>query len=599
MVNGRDSEATEEVRFGLVLYGGVSLAIYMNGVCQEFFRAARGAGVFELVKLLADCDVVVDVISGTSAGGINGVFLAYALANGKNFADFADLWRQHGDIQRLMREPYKNPDDCRSLLDSEGYYQPRLEEAFRTMSTYQAEPEEVPSSAAEMDVFVTGTDLNGNVYTRFDSEGHAIEVKDHRSVFLLKHRAGRKEPFNPGFNPDNVPDCQEVTYRALAKLCRITSSFPFAFSPTPVANVPAGEASPDSRLQRWGALGKGAWFVDGGILANKPFTTTLHEIFHRNADRDVDRLVFYVEPDPETFATEKNPAEPKRASSVIDPVIGIPGYQSIADDLRAIAEHNSDVQDFRRMCRQVEEDGLQRLEWDAAGADVYRTTRLTQVVNRAVQGVLKVNGKEQLLSADQAAKARELISAFDGFAGMKARFITDGDEGASILRDFDIYYRRRRVFYMADLLKNRLSNLPPRERPLRGARPADTIPLAAAQKAAYADLRRRFNRLIDLYDIIGTAMEATVDQAAIPASDRPHEVWALVLKALQRLLDWGGDPDVGPENKKAWNPATSSRGQILYPGGTGQAVERPAGKTQGENHRAVPAGGRDRGARAI
>jgi hypothetical protein len=27
-----------EVRLGLVLYGGVSLAVYMNGVAAEFFR---------------------------------------------------------------------------------------------------------------------------------------------------------------------------------------------------------------------------------------------------------------------------------------------------------------------------------------------------------------------------------------------------------------------------------------------------------------------------------------------------------------------------------------------------------------------------------
>lgn len=32
----------QETRLGLVLYGGVSLAIYMNGVCREFYNAVRG-----------------------------------------------------------------------------------------------------------------------------------------------------------------------------------------------------------------------------------------------------------------------------------------------------------------------------------------------------------------------------------------------------------------------------------------------------------------------------------------------------------------------------------------------------------------------------
>ena len=38
-----------EVRLGLVLYGGVSLAVYENGVVQELYRAIRGDGVYGLV----------------------------------------------------------------------------------------------------------------------------------------------------------------------------------------------------------------------------------------------------------------------------------------------------------------------------------------------------------------------------------------------------------------------------------------------------------------------------------------------------------------------------------------------------------------------
>ncbi len=41
-----------EVRLGLVLYGGVSLAVYMCGVAEELHRAVRGRGVYGLVKAL-------------------------------------------------------------------------------------------------------------------------------------------------------------------------------------------------------------------------------------------------------------------------------------------------------------------------------------------------------------------------------------------------------------------------------------------------------------------------------------------------------------------------------------------------------------------
>src|SRR4028118_782764 len=95
-------EFSREHRLGLVVYGGIALAIYMNGICQEFYNAVRGRGIYKLIKALTDADIVVDIISSTSAGGINGVLLSYALANSDlkevvDFANFADIWRESGD----------------------------------------------------------------------------------------------------------------------------------------------------------------------------------------------------------------------------------------------------------------------------------------------------------------------------------------------------------------------------------------------------------------------------------------------------------------------------------------------------------------------
>src|SRR4051812_7325728 len=109
---------SREVRLGIVMYGGVSLAVYENGVANELFRAVKGKGFYELIKNLINSDIVVDIISGTSAGGINGIFLAYALANGKDFSTCADLWREQGDILRLLRKT--SDEGANSVLDSEG-----------------------------------------------------------------------------------------------------------------------------------------------------------------------------------------------------------------------------------------------------------------------------------------------------------------------------------------------------------------------------------------------------------------------------------------------------------------------------------------------
>ena len=75
------------------MYGGVSLAVYINGVSQEFYHAVQGNGVYRLIKELTDSEIVLDILSGSSAGGINGILLAYALCNSKDFTRCGDLWR--------------------------------------------------------------------------------------------------------------------------------------------------------------------------------------------------------------------------------------------------------------------------------------------------------------------------------------------------------------------------------------------------------------------------------------------------------------------------------------------------------------------------
>jgi predicted acylesterase/phospholipase RssA len=90
----------------------------------------RGNGVYGLIKELIDSDIVVDIISGTSAGGVNGIMLAYALANGREFSASADLWREQGDIQQLLRA--ENDPTATSILNSR-YYQQKLEKCLRSL----------------------------------------------------------------------------------------------------------------------------------------------------------------------------------------------------------------------------------------------------------------------------------------------------------------------------------------------------------------------------------------------------------------------------------------------------------------------------------
>lgn len=366
-----ERKKSREVRLGLVMYGGVSLAIYINGIAHELFRAVRGRGTYRLLKALTDSDITVDVLSGASAGGINGVLLAYALCNECEFKSTAALWRQHGDIGQLLRDTDQPSHTYQSLFDSEHKYERWLQEAFDTLaknpiSTEERKREE-PTPVDELDLFVTGTDFYGRKWSTVDDRGSVLQVKEHRAVFLLKHRARlersatagpssttessaprppkwAKLPFSPNADAMDRPGAEKShTHAALARLCRITSCFPAAFEP-----VTVGTTEPaDLRLRRWGGLdGSGERvYIDGGVLDNKPFSTTLEAIYSRLANRPVKRWLFYVEPDPEQFAPDPADLEtPNVVQTIVASLTSIPGYESIADDLRSLKKHNERVE---------------------------------------------------------------------------------------------------------------------------------------------------------------------------------------------------------------------------------------------------------------
>ncbi|MFL5806372.1 MAG: patatin-like protein [Roseiflexaceae bacterium] len=512
---------TREVRLGLVLYGGISLAIYINGVTQEFFRAVHGSGVYRLLKAITDSDIIVDVISGTSAGGMNGVLLAYALCNNKNFADASDLWRAYGGITKLLHSPQQTTPPPASLFKSEDYYQIQLQDAFAKMTPYIPEPNEDCSAFDELDLFVTGTDVDGNISTQYDDAGHMIDVKDHRSVFLLKHRRGRKEPFN-----DNVPS-PRTTYKALGKLAYITSCFPGAFTPVHVTHAASDDQSVDGRLQLWGQLDKDAYFLDGGILDNKPFTYTTKAIFSRNADRDVDRKLFYVEPSPESFHKPQQASSPNFLQALLASLIGIPGYESIADDLKLLAEHNSKLTQYQRLVADLQPPGLAATTEGATSAPtsaVYRRSRLVFISERVLQGLFKTGDSNNRVSPADRQQLAQLVKEFDTQVGDSSSPVVD-----QVFCDFDVYFRLRRmtrvVYLIFDLLYRQES--------------IDS----SGQAAHYRELWRALNQEIELLEIVRAAMESLIDAASLNwRTLPPDQLWPTVRAALYRLLDAAAVP---------------------------------------------------------
>ena len=161
------------------MYGGVSLAIYINGITQELLNMVRATdpgnapekpwlkwdqleGTEKVYRKLAyyldqsrgaprteeeedkqpRTRFVVDIISGTSAGGINGVFLAKALARKQKMDGLKKLWLSEGDLSKLLNDTKADDYRCdtgfevktpeSSLLNSKRMYC-KLLEALKQM----------------------------------------------------------------------------------------------------------------------------------------------------------------------------------------------------------------------------------------------------------------------------------------------------------------------------------------------------------------------------------------------------------------------------------------------------------------------------------
>ena len=122
VASSQDADS-RELRLAVVMTGGVSLAVWIGGVAGEIYRAAQGAGLYGALGQLTQTEVVVDVITGASAGGVNGAFLHTALSRElepDRFNGLRGVWLEDGAFTKLFR-PVKDRQPP-SLLQGDEYF---------------------------------------------------------------------------------------------------------------------------------------------------------------------------------------------------------------------------------------------------------------------------------------------------------------------------------------------------------------------------------------------------------------------------------------------------------------------------------------------
>jgi patatin-related protein len=401
----------KELRLALVCYGGISLAVYMHGITKEIWRLARASAAFHadeapatgsqavyhaLLQEIEDDSglrlrVLIDIIAGASAGGINGVFLGQAISTGQSLEPLTKLWLDSADVEALI-DPLQAPKTRFSkmwampltwlaarrsgttvdaLVEPETraevqaklshfirsrWFEPPfggelftglLLDALDAMAASDRGPRLLPPGQP-LDLFVTMTDFRGHPETlRLNSPPEVIET-EHRLIACYGDRGEAR---------DTLAHPAELAYAA-----RATSSFPGAFPPFTVAELdavlrkrqvdwPGRRAFLERTLPRHTAANaaESAVLIDGSVLANAPFKPAMDALRERPARREIDRRFVYIDPQPgvKIHFGDTDTATPGFFQTIIGAVSELPRQQPIRDNLDAIAEKSRRIESMR------------------------------------------------------------------------------------------------------------------------------------------------------------------------------------------------------------------------------------------------------------
>ena len=516
---GAAPAGSKELRLALVCYGGVSLAIYMHGVTKEIHKLVAASRAFDeqpgtnpfpgdrtehayfnALRDLADRDgvrtrVVVDVVSGTSAGGINGVFLAKALAHDLSQDALRDLWMDKG-VGQLLAAPQHLPMALKYtwLLSNAAIRRlktrPPLSGSRMCRWLYDAltEMDPAPSAAAPraslmpeghpLELFVTATDYYGFARSIPVGTGTAAD-RSHRHVLTFR--------WDPSAGVDGFAATASHN-AALAFAARATSSFPGAFPPISIGGFQdqfheegVSVAGFESDLFRIYDLEGDdptlTYFVDGGVLDNFPFGHAIDAIRARPADQEVTRRLVYIQPDPGEAPRPPQGKEPGLVGTVWKTLSAIPRNEPIVDDLLDIRRLNERVQTIREVIEtsfggiraRVEEileaEGgfspeapAERIErWQerirtaaerltAVGYPTYVRLKLHSVVDELAAAVSRIC--DFPAATNHAFFVRTLIHAWAKELGLFERAVSPSELQIGFLRSLDVDFRLRRVQFL-------------------------------------------------------------------------------------------------------------------------------------------------------
>ena len=408
----------KELRIALVCFGGVSLAVYMHGVSTEILKLTRASSrlhalrsraerltsafhggpdgdddtetiYYELLREFGrriDLRVVVDIIAGASAGGINGTMLARAISHDLSSSALRDLWLDKADVTELLAPDARARRFSKFLLrpviwligklgtnelarDAEvrtkislfvrsRWFEPpldglRMAELMYDGAAAMGEPVHERATllppGQRLDLFVSLTDFYGCQQEIPIHDPAVIHDREHRHVLHFSYRQKMNGKVKSDFKLSDAP--------GLAFAARATSSFPGAFPPTNIGEIdrmldgrgiawPGREAFLLRHFDRYLRANQdpaSVTFIDGGVLNNRPFHEAIRAVRGRPAYRQIDRRIVYVDPAPASAQSAFQRRVPGFFSTLKGALSDIPRVEPVTEELGWVATYNERV----------------------------------------------------------------------------------------------------------------------------------------------------------------------------------------------------------------------------------------------------------------
>ncbi len=415
----------KELRIALVCFGGISLAVYMHGVSKEILKLVRASRAlhaiadrsrratstffdgadrsdpeydtepvyFDLLREVGrqiELRVLVDIISGASAGGINGAMLARALSHDLPMNPLRKLWLDNADVSVLLASEARAGNWSKwflkpliwaaaatgqvaaikdlevrqklSLFVRSRWFKPPLDGRVMARLMYEgvtsmgegkyAGASLIPTNQS-LELFVTLTDFYGYPQLVQIHDPSLIHELEHRHILHFKYRRHPSGEVESDFGLDNAG--------ALAFAARATSSFPGAFPPARIVEMDEVLAERHASWPRRAEFVANSFpdhiradidptvasFIDGSVLNNRPFQEAIAAIHGRPAYREVDRRLIYIDPHPPLAPAHQTRGVPGFFTTLRGALSDIPSSQPVAEELNRVIEFNEQVRRLR------------------------------------------------------------------------------------------------------------------------------------------------------------------------------------------------------------------------------------------------------------